>query len=73
MSIADDLVANIQAAQDIFIAGVRAADENSPSARKLAALIEQCEHALRELNHRPLPNLPWVREKLRAAIEDARR
>ena len=71
MSFADDLIDQARAHQEIFIAGVQAADENSPSARKLARLIEQCEHALRELNHRPTPHLPWCREKLRTAIEDA--
>jgi hypothetical protein len=70
MSFADDLIDQARAHQEIFIAGVQAADENG--ARKLAALIEQCEHVLRELNHRPAPNLSWCREKLRTAIEDAR-
>ena len=40
MSIADDLVDQIRAGQDIFLAGVRSADENSPSARKLAIAVD---------------------------------
>jgi hypothetical protein len=36
--------------QDLYIAGVKAADESVPSARKLARLIEQCEQVLNHLN-----------------------
>lgn len=39
MSVADDLVARIRAGNELYLAGVQAADENSPSARKLAALL----------------------------------
>jgi hypothetical protein len=66
MTIADDLVANIQAANEIFIAGVKAADENSPSARKLAALIASVENAM------TYPR-PEMLRRLYAALDEARR
>jgi hypothetical protein len=40
--------------------------------RKLRRLIGQCEYTLRELR-RNRPNIDWCHEKLRAAIEDARK
>ncbi len=37
---ADDIVDQIRAGQEIFLAGVQAADENSPSARKLEIALD---------------------------------
>jgi len=65
MSIADDLVANIQAGHELFVAGMRAADENS--ARKLAALIRRIER-IAESSHSE-----WVCAQLTAAIAEARK
>jgi hypothetical protein len=50
MAFADDIWQQAMAHQDLFIAGIRATDESGPSARKLAALIEQCEQVLNHLN-----------------------
>ncbi len=67
MSVADDIVANIRAGHEIFLAGVQAADENSPSARKLARLIEVAERCLLY----PMPLTTW--RELVAALEEARK
>ena len=76
-TVADDLVANIQAGHELFVAQLPA-DENSPSARKLAALIAATEYAIEHLpqtyaqeiakDHRP----HLIRRRLMAAIAEAR-
>jgi hypothetical protein len=48
MSFADDIWQQAKAHQECYIAGMRASD--GESARKLAALIEQCEQVLNHLN-----------------------
>ena len=71
LSWADTLFEQAKAHQEIFIAGVQAADENSPSARKLAALIQNIEEAVHCLAHTAAPKARGIKI-LRAAIAEAR-
>jgi hypothetical protein len=74
MSIADDLVANIRAGNELFLAGVQAADENSPSARKLAALIADIEEISTDITAATKnPAMIALRNRLRFAIAEARK
>ena len=76
---ADALFEQAKAHQECYLAGLQAADENSPSARKLERLIEAVEHAKRhfivlvahgEAQNRLLDNGLAI---LNTAIEEARR
>jgi hypothetical protein len=70
MSFADNLIDQARAHQDIFIAGVQAANENSPSARKLARLITACETVVAALDEARNMDAAVI---LDAAIAEARR
>ncbi len=76
MSIVDDIFEQAKAGQKCFAAGVRAADESGPSARKLAALIAAVEETLiflRPVDNGFPRNAHCARAKLREALEAARR
>ena len=73
---ADEVFEQAKAHQECYIAGMQAADENSPSARKLAALIAAVEETLTFL--RPVDNgfprnAHCARAKLREALIEARK
>ncbi len=70
-TVADDLVANIQAGHELFVAQLPP-DENSPSARKLAALIQNVEEAIHYLAHTAAPKTRGIKV-LREAVEEAKR
>ena len=67
---ADALFEQAKAHQECYIAGMAAADENSPSARKLRRLIVVVEETLTQMPE-DLSQAAWLR--LSAAIEEARR
>ncbi len=70
MSIFDEIADVARANQAVFAAGVRAADETSPAARKLRRLIERVGRAEGWLSG--LTDRQAVCEELRAAIKEAR-
>ncbi len=74
-SMADLIFANARQAQETFAAGVKAADETSPSARKLARLIAAAEDVAATLAGNA--GARWLIDRaafdLRAAIEEARK
>ena len=85
---ADALFEQAKAHQECYIAGVQAADENSPSARKLARLLPAAEAVMAILDAGdgdPMSGEPSVKalrkfaklvracDNLRVAIEDARK
>jgi hypothetical protein len=71
--IADQIFAGAVAALDCFAAGMRAADDNSESARKLRRLIVAVEEAVATLEMTRAGNPDSVRKELRAAIAEARK
>ena len=75
---ADELFAQAKAHQECYIAGVKAADENSPSARKLAMLLGACQEAKGELEAmidygERNPRLILAYRTMKLAIADAKR